>query len=260
MKKVIIVIVGLVAVLAIVVGIAASQAGSIIRHAIEKFGPEVTGTRVTLGDVDVSIISGRASIKNFVVGNPEGFDSDNAFKVSEVEVLLDVKSLFSEKVKIQKILVKGAELTFEQGSGKSNIKTLQRNIEQRTSSFAGKDKKGTPETQSSETALAIDHIYVNGTKVKLLANLLGEGNLLGDENSAVTIPDIHLQDLGQGDQGVAPAEVAKLVMDIIVKNLGKGVLKGLPSEEELKRQLEKKMESKLGDVEGKLKGFLNKKL
>ncbi len=260
MKKVIAVVVGLVAVIALVVGIAASQAGSIIRHAVVKYGPEITGTSVTLEDVDVSILSGRAHVKNFKVGNPKGFDSKNAFEVGQIEVLLDVKSLFSETVKVHKILIDGAQLTVEQVAGKSNIKALQRSIEQRTAGMANKGGQQGATSDDSETAMAIDHIYVNGTRVNLIANLLGEGNLLGDQNSEVSIPDIHLKDIGKEGAGVSPAEVAKLVMDVIAKNVGKGMLKGLPSEEELKKQLEKKMEDKLGDVEGKLKGFLDKKL
>lgn len=259
MKKVIVVVVGLVAVIALVIGIAASQAGSIIRHAVVKYGPEITGTSVTLEDVDVSILSGRAHVKSFIVGNPKGFDSKNAFEVGQVEVVLDVKSLFSETVKVHKILIEGAQLTVEQIAGKSNIKMLQRNVEQRTAGLVNNSGEG-GSGSSSDTAMTIDHIYVNGTRVNLIANLLGEGNLLGDQNSEVTIPDIHLKDIGKEGSGVTPAEVAKLVMDVIAKNVGKGVLKGLPSEEELKKQLEKKMEDKLGDVEGKLKGFLNKKL
>ena len=81
MKKIILVILVIVALIAIAAGIVASQSGTIIRHAVEEFGPEITGTKVVLSDVNVSILSGSASIKNLVIGNPQGFKSDSAVKV-----------------------------------------------------------------------------------------------------------------------------------------------------------------------------------
>ena len=127
MKKLSIVLVVLILLVVIAVVVVASQAGNLIQRAVETYGPEITGTSVTLSDVDISLLSGNASINNLVVGNPKGFKTDNAFRVGEVSVKLDLKSLFSEQIRIEKILIDSAELTYEQINKRSNIDALRKN-------------------------------------------------------------------------------------------------------------------------------------
>ncbi len=62
MKKLLIIggIVVVVAVVFLVVGI--SNIGPIIKKAVNAYGPDITKTAVRLGDVDVSVFSGQASL------------------------------------------------------------------------------------------------------------------------------------------------------------------------------------------------------
>lgn len=251
MKKILAVVVGVIAVIAILVGVAASQSGSIIRHAVEEFGPEITGTSVVLGDVDVSLIAGTASIKNLVIGNPEGFKSDSAVRVGEVAVLLDIKSLFSDRIHVQRILVDGAELTYELGKGGSNINALQRNIEQRTAGMSEEQETTAVDEEESATTLVIDDVFVNGTKVNLVASLLG------GKGAGVTLPDLHLEDIGGDDQGASPADAVKEVFGAVTKSVGTSVTKVLPADQ-IKETVDKAVGDKLKDVGGKLKGLFGK--
>jgi len=252
MKKIILVILGIIAVIAIIAGIAASQSGAIIRHAVEEYGPELTGTSVVLSDVDVSILSGSASIKNLEIGNPQGYKSKNAVKVGEVAVLLDVKSLFSDKILIHKILVQGAELTYELGKGGSNISALQRNIEHRTAQLAGSsDDSSAVEDTESGKKLMINDVFIKGTKVNLVASLLG------GKGTSATIPDIHLEDIGKGDDGATPAEAAKKVFGAISKNVGSNMSKIIPADQ-IKESVDKAVEEKLKGAGDKLKGLLDR--
>lgn len=251
MKKLMLVILGVVAVLAILAGVIASQSGSIIRHAVEEFGPELTGTSVVLSDVNVSILTGAASIKNLVIGNPKGFKAEQAVKVGEVAVLLDVKSLFSDKIKIKKILVEGAELTYEVGRGVSNISALQRNIEERTAALAGGDSAASTEEAASGKKLMIDDVYINNTKVNLVASLLG------GKGASATIPDIHLEDIGKSDEGASPAEAMKKIFGAISKNVAGSMTKIIPADQ-IKGTVDKAVGDKLKGAGDKLKGLFNK--
>lgn len=251
MKKAVVVVVAIIAVLAILVGIAASQSGAIIRHAVEEFGPEITGTSVTLSDVNVSLLSGNASIKNLVIGNPKGFKSESAVKVGEVAVSLDVKSLFSDKISIHKILVDGAELTYEVGQGGSNISALQRNIEQRTAAMAGAEETAAAEESEQGANLVIDDVFINGTKVNLVASLLG------GKGAGATIPDIHLEDIGKGGEGASPADAAKEIFGAVTKNVGSSVAKIVPTNQ-IKEKVDKAVGENLKGVEDKLKGLFGK--
>lgn len=251
MKKILAVVVGVIAVVAILVGVAASQSGSIIRHAVEEFGPDITGTSVVLSDVDVSLIAGTASIKNLVIGNPEGFKSDSAVRVGEVAVLLDIKSLFSDRIHVKRILVDAAELTYELGNGGSNINVLQRNIEQRTAALAGEEAAPGDGDQESPTTLMIDDVFVNGTRVNLVASLLG------GKGAGVTLPDLHLEDIGQEGDGASPADAVKEVFGAVTKSVGVNVTKVLPTDQ-IKGAVDKAVEEKLKGVGGKLKGLFGK--
>ncbi len=250
MKKVVIIVAVLLVVAIVAVTIIASQSGTIIKHAVEEFGPEITGTTVTLSDVDVSLLSGEASINNLVIGNPEGFKSDSAIKLGAVEVKLDLGSLTSDKILINKILMDSAELTFEVGKGGSNISALQKNIEQRTAKISGQSSSAAkPDAADGESPeMAIDHIYINGTRVNVVTSLLG------GKGTALVIPDIHMKDIGKGDKGALPADVVNQVFALLSKSVVAAVSKELPADQ-IKESVGKAVGDKVKDVGGKLKGL-----
>lgn len=253
MKKLLIAVVVLVLILVIAVVVVASQAGSLIQKGVETYGPDITGTSVTLSDVDISLLSGHASINNLVVGNPKGFKTDYAFKVGEVSIELDLSSLTSEQVRIKKILIDGAELTYEQINKRSNIDALKRNVEKNT---GGSDASGGSDSGASggsDVQVVIDDLYINGTQVKVHADVLGK-----QEQQSVTIADIHLQDLGKNGSDGSIAAVVDEVVRLVTKAATEAAIKEL-GERKVKEVIDqgkdealKKLDDKLGD---KLKGL-----
>ena len=251
MKKLSIALVVLILLVVIAVVVVASQAGSLIQRGVETYGPEITGTSVRLSDVDISLLSGHASINNLVVGNPKGFKSAEAFRVGEVSVKLDVRSLFSERIRIEKILIDGAVLTYEQINKRSNIDALKRNVEKNTgaSASASADDQG----GARDVQVAIDDLYINGTQVNVLADVLGK-----QEQQSVTIPDIHLQNLGKDGSDGSIAAVVDEVVRLVTKAATKAAMKEL-GERKVKEAIDektgealKKLDDKLGE---KLKGL-----
>lgn len=247
MKKLSIALIILVLLIVIAVVVIASQAGSLIKNGVETYGPELTGTSVTLSDVDISLLSGNASINNLVVGNPKGFKSEHAFKVAEVSVKLDMGSLFSEQIRIEKILIDGAELTYEQINKSSNIDALKRNVERNTGSGAGGSGD---EGSSSDVQLQIDDLYINGTKVNVMAAVLGK-----EEQQSVTIPDIHMQDLGKGGSDGSVSTIVDEVVRLITKAATKAAVDELG-----KRKIQEKIDEKKGEALKKLDDKLGEKL
>jgi uncharacterized protein involved in outer membrane biogenesis len=249
MKKLFGIILGICLAIVILTGIITFKAGAIIHHAMEEFGPSLTGTPVTLSDVDISLLSGKAQIKNLVIGNPKGFKSNSAVKVNNVAVSLDVQSLFSEKISIQKINVDGAELSYEVGKGGSNIRVLQRNIERHTTTALKSEGASKVEKSEPDTNLIIDEVFINGTKVNLVATVLG------GKGASVLLPDIHLRDIGKKDGGASPAFVAKLIFGAITKNIGRSVTQILLTDQ-IKIKLDKEVSDNFKGVGSKLKGLI----
>lgn len=246
MKKLSIVLVVLILLVVIAVVVVASQAGNLIQRAVETYGPEITGTSVTLSDVDISLLSGNASINNLVVGNPKGFKTDNAFRVGEVSVKLDLKSLFSEQIRIEKILIDSAELTYEQINKRSNIDALRENVEKNTGSKGGSGG-GSGQGGSSDVKVTIDHLYINGTQVNVRAAVLGK-----EEQESVTLPDMHLKDLGKGGSDGSIAAIVDEVVRLVTKAATKAAVKEL-GEKKVKEAIDKKKGEVLKKLDDKLK-------
>jgi uncharacterized protein involved in outer membrane biogenesis len=247
MRKLLIGIVVLVLILVIAVVVIASQAGNLIERGVETYGPEITGTSVTLSDVDISLLSGHASINNLMVGNPKGFKTDHAFKVAEVSIELDLSSLTSEQIRIKKILIDGAELSYEQINKRSNIDALRRNVEKNIgagdNASAGSDSDS---SGGSDVQLLIDDLYINGTQVTVRADVFGQ-----QEEKSVTIADIHLRNLGKNGSDSSIAGVVDEVVRLVTKAVTQAAIKEL-GERKAKEAINKKKHEVLKNLDDKL--------
>lgn len=249
MKKLLIAVGILVLLVVIAVVVIASQAGSLIKNGVETYGPDITGTRVTVSGVNVSLLSGNASINNLVVGNPKGFKSSEAFRVGEVSVKLDIRSLFSEQIRIEKILIDGAELTYEQVNKTSNIDVLKRNVEKNTGGASSGDSDA-GEGSASAVQLVIDDLYINGTQVNASVAVLGK-----EEQRSATIPDIHLKDLGKGGSDGSVSAIVDEVVRLVTKAATKAVVDELG-----KKKVQEAIDKKKGEALQKLDDKLGDKL
>jgi len=250
MKKLSIALVVLILLVVVAVVVVASQAGNLIQRGVETYGPEITGTSVTLSDVDISLLSGHASINNLVVGNPKGFKTENAFKVSKVSVDLDVGSLFSEQIRINKILIDGAELTYELINKRSNIDALKRNVEKNTAAGgAAGNAAADDQGGGSDVQVVIDDLYINGTQVNVRADVLGK-----QEQQSVTIADIHLQNLGKNGSDGSIAAVVDEVVRLVTKAATKAAMEEL-GERKVKEAIDKTKGDALQKLDDKLKSL-----
>jgi len=216
MKKILI---GLLVIVVIIVGIAlygASQSGKLIRDAVTAYAPKATGAEVTLDKVNVSLLGGHAGLSGLTVGNPKGFKSDYAFKVGNMDVKIDMDSLLGDVIHVREIRIDGADLIYEIGSRGNNISRIQKNIENYSKNL------GLDASKSDNTAkFIVDNVYITGTKVKLASDLLG-GKGVG-----LTLPDIHLKNIGTEKKAATAGEVGSKIFGAVNKGLGKIVTKDM---------------------------------
>ena len=231
MKKIFI---GIAVILVIVIGVVfygASQSGTIIREAVLEYAPPATGADVSLDKVNVALLGGSAGLSNLTVGNPKGFKSDYAFKVANMDVKIDLDSLLGDVIHIEEVRIDGADLIYEIGTRGNNISKIQKNIEAYTKSL------GLEASESdSEVKFIVDHIYITGTKVKVASDLLG-GKGLG-----LTLPDIHLTNIGTEEKAASAGEVGSKIFGAINGGLSKVISKDM-----MKKTL-KGVTDKLGDI------------
>jgi hypothetical protein len=95
---------------------------SLITMAINTYGPEITGTEVRTGDVRVSFLSGEATVKNFLLGDPKGFRSAHAMKAASISVDLELGSLLGDTIVVKRIEVVQPDVIYEKRGGTDNLK------------------------------------------------------------------------------------------------------------------------------------------
>lgn len=185
--------------------------GSIVKAGVEKVGPSVTGVPVKLDSATVSLFGGSGTLKGFVVGNPEGFQSTEAIKVGTVTLSVVPKSVFSDKVIIHSIRVEAPEISYELSLKGSNLGKILDNVSRGANKPAGETKPpGQPTDKKSSDAgkkLQVDEFVITGAKMHFGATGFG--------SAPVIIPEIRLINLGQGPDGITPAELTQLVISAL---------------------------------------------
>ena len=161
----------------------------IVKHAVTRIGSMVTGTKVELDAFSSSLFGGSAEITGFRVGNPEGYQNPEAFRVEKVVVRLNPGSIFTSKIEVIEVSVSGMRVDFEMRlDGSSNL----------TAGTGGAEpaEEQTPaEAQEAESAsekqLVIRLFQVSDSRVSLSSNVL-------KTTADIPLPPIEMTDVGEG--------------------------------------------------------------
>jgi len=217
--------IGLVILLTATLVVVGLSLDGLVKRSVETFGPKITKVDVKLDKVSLSLFSGSGVISGLVVGNPEGFKTQQAISVGRASLALSPASLLSSKIVIKSLTLEAPEITLEMGTGGSNLKKILANVNEATG-----DTKSPAKPTSTEPGkkLEVDDFLITGAKLHLGITGLG--------STSVPVPPIHLTGLGTGDAGITAAELTKQVIAAIEQaaaagasqNLG-GLTKGLTS-------------------------------
>ena len=201
-------IIALVVLLAVILVVASFFLGSIVKTTVEQGGPLALGVPVTLEKATVLPLSGRASLKELVIGNPEGFKTPYLFRMGGLKVRLDVASLGSDTIVIKQIHVAGPEINYEKSLKTSNIGQLLKNLE-------GEEKP--PEKAEAGKKVVIEDFLLEGGKIRLSATLTGGKSIM------IPLPPIHMTDIGKESGGASPKEVITMVFSTVLGSVTKAV-------------------------------------
>lgn len=239
----------LVAIVVIAVIVMVGNINPIVKNGVEKAAPLILKAPVTLNDVDISVFSGSGALRGFTVGNPAGYKTDYAFKMNELQVLLDVGSVTSDKIHIKSIVIDSPSIVFEGGFKKNNLTALQANA--MAFSGGGTEKQETAE-KSQGKKLQIDSIKINNGSISVSMGIL-QGKKL-----TLPLPSLELKDIGK-DKDASVSDVLGDILEAInnaaipavqagVANLGEG----------LKKMTEGAVQSGVTEGLGKIKGLFGK--
>jgi uncharacterized protein involved in outer membrane biogenesis len=182
-----------------------------VKKGVETIGPKLTKVDVKLDGVSISLLTGSGKIKGLEVGNPEGYKMPHSITVGVAALSLKPGSLLGDKLIIPSINVESPEITFEGGLSGNNLKKLLANMNDTTSGPGGTNISGaTPKEQKKASKkLEVDDFVITGAKLN--ANITD----LGGKTMTLTLPTIHLSNLGTGPDGITVTELTKRVITAI---------------------------------------------
>lgn len=200
-----------------------SSLNSIVKTAVEKYGSDMTQARVRLKEVDIQLSSGKGALRGLTVGNPAGFKSEKALSLGEISLQLEVGSVTQDTVVIKEISITAPEVTYELGTGGSNIDAIRRNVDAYTGQGKKKEKQAASPKEGDREGkkLVVENLYIRNGKVNVSAS-----ELQGKTASA-SLPEIHLTHIGKKTGGATAGELAEQVLAAI----GQGAAKAAASQE-----------------------------
>jgi len=171
---------------------------SLARRAIEVAGSRALQTEVTVESVSLSPLSGKGSISAMVVANPAGFSAANAFELGEISVALNLRSLGSEQIEVESIIIDSPLITYENMGRSDNLGTLLGNIERQDN--AGETEPGA----AAAPELIIRDFRILNPRLDLITPVV---------SAPVVIEDIILTDIGTGaNAGATVKQVSRLLL------------------------------------------------
>lgn len=204
------IVLGLAVVVVIGVGYGAyyllSNLDSIVKSAIEQYGSEITGTRVRVGSVKITLTEGRGTIRGLRVGNPSGFSSNDAFSLGEITLDLDTGSITESPVVIETLTIAAPQVRYEMtANAKSNVDAILANVKKYQGGGGG--QPAAEESGGEALKLKVQKFTFQDGKVDVdVTALAGAG-----KDTSVALPALTMKNLG-GKSGAPPGDIGAQVI------------------------------------------------
>ncbi len=184
--------------------------GTVVKKGVERIGPEATRVDVKLKSAQVWLVGGRVELSGFILGNPPEYKMPTSIAVDTVSVAVKPGSLFSDKLVIDSVKLKAPVITLEGGLSDNNLKKIQKNLNDYTGSSANAPNPAPASAAKPERKLQVNDLVITGGILEFNTSL-SRGRTI-----TLSIPDIHLTNLGTGPEGITPVEVGKRTLDAIL--------------------------------------------
>jgi hypothetical protein len=210
--KIILIIVGVLA-----IGIAGgvyyvlTNLDSIVKEAIEKYGSEAAKTAVRVPSVSIRLTEEKGAIKGLTVANPHGFSSPSVFRLGEISIKIDARSVTSSPIVIDEIHIASPQVVYEMNQAlSSNILVLKKNIQDSAAS-----KKKAPEEKKAagkEIKIRIKKLVMDRGGIEAHVAAL-------DKPQSVVLQHFDMTNVG-GQHGATPSQIAEEILTKLVEEVG----------------------------------------
>jgi hypothetical protein len=190
---------------------------------VETLGPQITKVSINLDAVHIGLFTGSASVKNLVVGNPEGYEAPQAISIGLAEIGVNPFSILSDKIVVRSFHIKSPDITFEGGLGGNNLSKILDNVNA-TAKAGGPPSANTNAVakagEKSAKKIEVDDLLITGAKVHGTLILFGGRKVTVPP---LSLPEIHLTNLGTGSNGLTATDLTRAVLNAITSATVKAI-------------------------------------
>ncbi|MCK4982317.1 MAG: hypothetical protein KAS17_05310 [Victivallaceae bacterium] len=228
-KKIWKTLIGLLVLIVIIIVVLVMYLGSIIAEATRTFGTRATGTKVAVESVSVSLLSGDLAINKLSIDNPPDYKTKQAFSFDLVSVDLDVNSIFSDTIIINKIEIANVKIDFEPTlQGGSNLTDIKNNIMKFAQGEEADAKKETEPEADDEAVppkkakkVIIKSFIINKGEIRVSSSML-------KTSAAVPLARMELNDIAkESEMGEAVSEIFNEIVKSVVEAVASADVEGL---------------------------------
>jgi hypothetical protein len=221
MKKLLKILVVLLAVLAAVfIGFELSL-NSIVLKGVNAAAPAALGVPVNLHSADISLLRGRAALAGLHVGNPEGFKTDGLLDLASISIRLDNASLLTDTLIIREIAIEGLVVTYEKGLLNSNLGALLDSLSGEDEPETAPEATDAPAVEKPGKKVIIEKLTITGSRMNF--SITGAAALTGGGALPLPLPPITLTDLGKEKEGLTLVEAVQRVLTAIAGAAGTAI-------------------------------------
>lgn len=191
---------------------------AVVKRGLERIGPRITGTSVSVERVNLSLVLGRGRVRGLVVGNPKGYHMPNAYYVPSARITFDPASVVQGKIIIDRMVLESPEISYEvnlSGNNLDKIKANARAFSRRQRMKGG--GAGDREPDGELEYVQINHFIVKDPKLKVSASIFRGRSMTFD------MDEIHLRDIGKGSRGATVNDATSQILTSTVRAVRKVV-------------------------------------
>jgi hypothetical protein len=145
--------------------------GPTVKLLAEWIGPKALGTPVTIEALSINPRKGTVLMSGFAIANQASYGNSNAVEIAHLDIAVDMGSLFSPTVTVERIRIDSPHLVFEQSEASDNIAEFI----QSALDFAGYDPDAPPEEEKEKDrnsdkepkAVMVDSVHINDAQVQI---------------------------------------------------------------------------------------------
>lgn len=184
--------------------------GEIVTAGVNKYGPQLTQTKVTLESAKISPFSGEGTLNRLVIGNPKGWSENDLASLAKIHVNVVPSSLRGDHIILNEVIIEGPVFNYETKIVASNVKDLLANIDQALGPSKPAEGQAPAPAAGPPTKFAVK-------KFRLLDGKVRVG--VGPAATTVPLPVIEIDELGTKEGGVTAAQAASIVMNQVVSKI-----------------------------------------